>query len=152
MLQYSNCLYVVTVPRISLQPSGYLQGVVGEMQNINCSVSISSMLYLDSVELLWINDNVIVTDDNRIIIATYITENPSSFTYTTIIQFAYLMERDEGNYTCIVEVDDMVESRSIMLENLRSKQTYKLSSIKIYMLTYILFICSTQSCCRGYQY
>ena len=115
-------LFIVPVPRISLQPSGYLQGVVGEMQDITCSVTITSEIDPDSVDLTWKLDDNIITTDNRVTIITNITENPFSFTYTTIIQFAYLMEGDEGNYTCNVEVDDMMESRSIVLENLRSMQ------------------------------
>ena len=111
---------LVPVPRISLQPSGYLQGVVGEMQDITCSVTITSTIDPDSVELTWTNADSIITADNGVTIITNITENPFSFAYTTIIQFAYLMEGDEGNYTCNVEVDDMMESRSIVLENLRS--------------------------------
>ena len=113
-------IYVVPVPRISLQPSGYLQGVVGEMQDITCSVTITSTIDPDSVELTWTNADSIITADNRVTILTKITENPFSFTYTTIIQFIYLMEGDEGNYTCNVEVDDMMESSSITLDNLRS--------------------------------
>ena len=113
-------LLIVPVPRISLQPSGYLQGVVGEMQDIICSVTITSTIDPDSVEMTWTNADSIITTDNRVTIITNITENPFSFTYTTIIQFAYLMEGDEGNYTCNVEVDDMMETRSIILENLRS--------------------------------
>ena len=115
-------MFVVPVPRISLQPSGYLQGVVGEMQDIICSVIITSTVTVDpdSVELTWSHDDGIITTDNRVTIITNITENPFSFTYTTIIQFAYLMEGDEGNYTCSVEVDDIMESHSIILENLRS--------------------------------
>ena len=111
---------LVPVPRISLQPSGYLQGVVGEMQDITCSVTITSTIDPDSVELTWTNADSIITADSTVTIITNITENPFSFTYTTIIRFAYLMEGDEGNYTCNVEVDDMMESRSITLENLRS--------------------------------
>ena len=113
--------YVVRIPKVSLQPSGYLQGVVGEMQVITCSVTITSTIDPDSVELTWTNaDNIIIADDNRVTTITDITENPSSFTYTTIIQFAYLMEGDEENYSCNVKVDDMMESSSITLDNLRS--------------------------------
>ena len=108
------------VLRISIQPSGYLQGVVGEMQVITCSITITSTIDPDSVDLTWTNADSIITADNRVTIITNITENPSSLTYNTIIQFAYLMEGDEGNYTCNVEVDDMMESNSITLDNLRS--------------------------------
>ena len=113
-------MFIVPVPKISLQPSGYLQGVVGEMQDIICSVTITSIIDPDTVELTWTNADSIITTDNRVTIITNITENPFSFTYTTIIQFVYLLEGDEGNYTCNVEVDDIMESHSIILENLGS--------------------------------
>ena len=120
ILNVPFCVNLVPIPRISLQPSGYLQGVVGEMQDIICAVTITSTIDSDSVEMTWINADSIITADNRVTIITNITENPFSFTYITIIQFTYLMEGDEGNYICSVEADDMMESRSIILENLRS--------------------------------
>ena len=91
------------------------------MQDIICSVTITSAIDPNSVELTWTNNDSIITTDNRVTITpTNITENPSSFTYTTTIQFDYLMEEDEGDYTCNVTVDDMMESNSITLQNLRS--------------------------------
>ena len=90
------------------------------MQDIICSVTIASAIDPNSVELTWANNDSIITTDNRVTITpTNITENPSSFTYTTTIQFAYLMEEDEGNYTCNVAVVDMIESRSVKLQYFR---------------------------------
>ena len=106
------------VPRISLQP---LQGIVGEMQSIICSVTITSAIDPNSVELTWTNNDSIITTDNRVTITpTNITENLSSFTYSTTIQFAYLMEGDEGDYTCNVTANDMMVSHFTTLQNLRS--------------------------------
>ena len=124
-MYYCYCVrwFIVPVPRISLQSRRFLQGVVGEMKNITCSVTITSEIDPDLVELTWTHDDSIITADERITIVTNITENPSSFTYTTMIQFAYLMEEDEGKHICSVEVGDMMESRSIIFENLRSMQT-----------------------------
>ena len=91
------------------------------MQEIICSVTVTSAVDPNSVELTWTNADSIITADNRVTITpTSVTENPSSFTYTTTIQFAYLMEGDEGYYTCNVTVDDMMESQSTTLEYLRS--------------------------------
>ena len=105
------------VPRISFQLS---VSILGEMQDIICSVTITSAIDPNSVELTWANNDSIITTDNRVtIIPTNITVNPSSFTYSTTIQFAYLMEEDEGNYTCNVAVDDMMESRLVKLQILR---------------------------------
>ena len=90
------------------------------MQDIICSVTITSAIDPNSVELTWTNNGSIITSDNRVTITpTNITENPSSFTYTTTIQFAYLIEEDEGNYTCNIAVNDMMESRLVKLQNLR---------------------------------
>jgi len=114
-------LYVVPAPRISFQPSGFFSRVIGERQDIICSVTINSAIDPSSVELTWTNDNGIITSDNRVtIVPTKVTANLHSFTYTTVIQFAYLMEADEGNYTCNVTVDEMMESRTTILQNLRS--------------------------------
>ena len=145
---------VVPVPRISLQPSGFLQGVVGEMQDIICSVIITAAIDSNSVELTWTNNDSIITADNRVTITpTNITENPSSFTYSTTIRFTDLMEGDEGNYTCNVTVDDMMESHSITLQKLKSTYVY---TINVYVATNLLefdiihvnFIFhSTQPCC-----
>ena len=115
MLWFSDGFYTVPIPKVSLQSSRYSEGLVGEMQDIICSVTITSTIDPDSVELTWTLDDSIITTDNRVTIITNITENPSSFTYTTIIQFAYLVEGDGGNYTCNVAVDDMMESRFITL-------------------------------------
>ena len=121
---YNNNLCIsVPVPRISFLPSGFLQGTVGEMQDIICSVTISSAVDPDSIELTWTDaDNIVTADDRVTIISTNITENSFSFTYTTAIQFAYLTEDDGGSYTCNIAVDNMMESRSVALQNLRSKQ------------------------------
>ena len=90
------------------------------MQDIICSVTITSATDPNSVELTWTSDDSIITTDNRVTITpTNITENPSSFTYSTTIQFAYLTEEDEGDYTCHVAVDDMMESHSVKLQNLQ---------------------------------
>ena len=112
-------MFVALVSRLSLRPSGFLQGVVGEMQDFICSFTITSAIEPDSVELTWTNNDSIITTDDRVTITpTNITENPSSFTYATTIQFAYLMQGDEGSYTCNVMADNITESESVTLQNL----------------------------------
>ena len=104
-----------------MQPSGFFSGIIGEMQDIICSVTITSTVDPSSVELTWINGSTIATLDNRVtIIPTNITANLHSFTYTTTIRFAYLTEADQGSYICSVIVNEMTESRTTTLQNLRS--------------------------------
>ena len=106
-----------------MEPSGFFSGIIGEMQDIICSVTVTSVVDPDSVKLTWTNASSIITSDNRVTITpTNVTANLHSFTYTTAIQFAYLMEGDEGNYICNVMADDMMESRTTTLQNLRSMQ------------------------------
>ena len=123
------------------------------MQDIICSVTINSAINSNSVELTWANNDSIITTDNRVTITpTNITKNPSSFTYSTTIQLAYLMEGDEGDYTCDVTVDDMMESHSTTLQNLTSK-LYICTYVRMFSFIHGHFVFhSTQSSCRGYQY
>ena len=95
-------------------------GIIGEMQDIICSVTVTSAIDPDSVKLTWTKASSIITSDKRVTITpTNITSNLHSFTYTTTIQFAYLMEGDEGNYICNVMLDEMMESRATTLQILR---------------------------------
>ena len=104
-----------------MQPSGFSSVTIGRIQDIICSVTITSAVDPDSVELTWTNASSIVTSDNRVTITpTNVTANLHSFTYTTIIQIAYLTEADEGNYICNVAANEMMESRTTTLQNIRS--------------------------------
>jgi len=117
--------FVVPSPGISLQPSGYFSSTIGQMQDLVCSVTITSAIDPDSVQLTWLNSDSIVTTDNRVtVIPTTVTSNTFSFTYTTVLQFSYLIEGDEGNYTCDLVTDDMYETESVLLQNLRSMCVY----------------------------
>ena len=98
------------------QPSSYIflqpnQPIVGQRQDVICSISVS--VDLDIVELGWLNEEVIVTNDSRVTIV----ELPNNFTFnssitgiTTIIRFDPLLEIDEGNYTCYYSVENETET------------------------------------------
>ena len=119
------CFSVVPSPGISLQPSGFFSGTIGQMQDLICSVTITSAIDPDSVELIWLDSENIITSDNRVTVTpTNITSNAFSFTYTTVLQFAYLMEGDEGNYTCNLVADEMLESQTVRLQNFRSMDAH----------------------------
>jgi len=88
------------------------------MQDLICSVTITSTIDPDSVQLTWLDSESIVTSDNRVtVIPTNITSNAFSFAYTTVIQFAYLIEGDEGNYTCDLAADGIFQSQTVHLQN-----------------------------------
>ena len=98
----------VPQPHIFLRPNGLSQGVIGQQQDLVCSVILSSTVDPSTVVLTW----NFASDDNRVtVIPTAITTDDGiGNVYTTVIQFAYLMEGDEGNYTCTLTVEDSAET------------------------------------------
>ena len=95
--------YVVLSPRTFLR-SNNLQGIIGEATDLVCLIAISSTVQTHSVNLTW---NFTSNDDRVTVIPTTITTDDSiGIIYTAVIQFAYLMEEDEGNYTCTAMIKD----------------------------------------------
>ena len=78
------------------------------MHELICSVAFSSIVEPSTVELVW---NFASTDSRVIVIPTTVTNDDTiGNIYSTVIQFAYLMEGDEGNYVCSLTVQDTLES------------------------------------------
>ena len=96
-------MYIAPTTVITLRPS-YLQlGTIGEPHDLVCLIALSSILQPSSVNLTW---NFTSNDDRVTVIPTTITTDDSiGIIYTTVIQFDYLMEGDEGNYKCTSTID-----------------------------------------------
>ena len=91
-----------------LRPDDLQQGIVGEMHELICSVALSSIVDPSTVKLVW---NVIITDSRVTVIPTTVTNDDTiGNIYSTVIQFAYPVKEDEGNYTCTLTIEDSVES------------------------------------------
>ena len=91
-----------------------------------CSISLPLDVDLDTVELGWLDEDDIVTNDSRVIIIepsndlSNISSNVNVNVFITIIQFDPLFEDDEGNYSCYSVVNETETSTSIQLQT-RSK-------------------------------
>ena len=59
--------------------------------------------------------------DCRVNIITISSDN----TYTSSLQFTYLMEGDEGTYTCNVMILETSGSKSVELQSLTSKSLHR---------------------------
>ena len=109
-------IYVFTVPspRVFLRPNHLQQGIIGEAIDLVCLIAISSTAQSSSVILTW----NFTSNDNRVtVIPTTITTDDSiGIIYTTVIQFAYLMEGDEGNYTCTATIGENSGESTFNLE------------------------------------
>ena len=112
--------YAVPTPTVTISPSGPIQGaMVGSPQVINCTVSTVSGVKSSSVMISWMEPGGgNITNDNRVTISP---TTSSGNTYTSSLQFTYLMEGDEGNYTCNVMILDANGSDSVEIQSLTSK-------------------------------
>ena len=106
-------VYIAPTPRIFLRPNYFQQGTIGEPHKLVCSIALSSTVQTTSVNLTW---NFTSNDDRVTVIPTTITTDDSiGIIYTTVIQFDYLIEGDEGNYTCSVRIEDSVGNSTFNL-------------------------------------
>ena len=90
------------------------QATIGESLDLVCSITISSTVQTSSVNLTW----NFTSNDNRVtVIPTTITTDDSiGIIYTTVIKFVYLMEGDEGNYTCNLTTEGYSTESTFYLE------------------------------------
>ena len=101
-----------------ISPSGAIQGaMVGNPQVINCTVSTVTGVESSSVMISWMGPGGAITSiSGRISIGS--VTNDGNNMYTSSLQFTYLMEGDEGTYTCNVMIVDTSESQSVELQSL----------------------------------
>ena len=115
---------IVPDPTIVVLPSGPIQGaMVGSPQDIQCIVNAVSGVELSSVMISWMEPGgESITSDSRVTISPTIS---SGNNYTSSLQFNYLMEGDEGTYTCKVMILETNASHLIELQNLIGKQSIR---------------------------
>ena len=91
---------------------------MGSHQVINCTVSKVSGVESSSVMISWMGPGGVITNDSRMTISP---TTSSGANYTSSLQFTYLMEGDEGTYTCNVMILETNGSQSVELQSLTSK-------------------------------
>ena len=113
-------LSVVPTPTVTISPFGPIQGaMVGGPQAITCTVSTVSGVESSSVMISWMGpEGGTIISDSRVIISP---TTSSGNTYASSFQFTYLMEVDEGTYTCNVMILDTSGSQSVELQSLTGK-------------------------------
>ena len=94
--------------------------MVGSPQDIQCIVSTVSGVESDLVTISWIGPNLI--NNSRIIITEPQFGKSPLNTYNSTLRFAYLMEGDEGIYTCSVTILETANLQTVEIESLTSKQ------------------------------
>ena len=74
---------------------------MGVPQVFNCTVSTVSGVESSSLMISWMGPGGVITNDGRVTISP---TTSSGNTYTNSLQFTYLMEEDDGTYTCNVMI------------------------------------------------
>ena len=88
---------------------------MGSPRSIDCTVSTVSGVESSSVMISWMGPGGVITNDSRVTISP---TTSSGNNYTSSLQFTYLMEGDEGTYTCNVMILDTSRSQSVELQSL----------------------------------
>ena len=120
-------------------PSGPIQGaMVGSPQDIQCIVSTVSGVELSSVMISWMGPGGgSITNDSRVTISQ---TTSSGNNYTSSLQFTYLMEGDEGMYTCNVMI---LETNASHFINLHSPSgTYTIYVAIHILMSNCLLVCT----------
>ena len=93
--------------------------MVGSPQDIQCIVSTVSGVELSSVVTSWMGPGgESITNDSRVTISP---TTSSGNNYTSSLQFTYLMEGDEGMYTCNVMILETNTSQFVEIKNVIGK-------------------------------
>jgi len=93
--------------------------MVGDLLTLECMVSTVRGVEFDSVMISWMGPGGRIDADGSRVIVNLITS--SNNVYTSIVQFTYLMEGDNGTYTCNVMVLEVPGTVSIDLGTLASE-------------------------------
>ena len=97
--------------------------MVGSPQDIQCMVSTVGGVELSSVMISWMGPGgESITNDSRVTISP--TTTSSGNNYTSSLQFTYLMEGDEGMYTCNVMILETAASNYRNIQYLASTFAY----------------------------
>ena len=97
--------------------------MVGSPQAIQCIVVTVNGVELSSVMISWMGpDGSLITGSGRIIVNP-VTSSVTSYgiNYLNSLHFIYLMEGDEGLYTCNVMILDSNQTNVVELGNLTCK-------------------------------
>ena len=116
----SYCMpFLVPTPTLSLLSDPIQGAMVGSPQDIQYIVSTVSGVELSFVMISWMGPGgESITNNSRMTISqtTYNGNN-----YTSSLRFTYLMEGDEGIYTCNVMILDTTLSNNIAIGSITSK-------------------------------
>ena len=118
--------------------------MLGSPQVINCTVSTVSGVKSSSVMISWMGPGGNITTTNGRVSIGSVTDDGNNL-YTRSLQFTYLMEGDEGTYTCNVMILDSSGSQSVELQSLTSKFILEQVNKSTHLSVVILYSANSNS-------
>ena len=117
-------VFVDCFVKVFSQPIGFGKHIVGQAEDVICSISVSADVNAYNVELGWLYDDDIITNDSRVTINTsngYFNDS----TVVTVIQFDPLIEDDKDKeYFCYSILNGSLIYEFVNLKNFMSKLLY----------------------------
>ena len=109
--------FTVPTPDVSVIPFHSIDGaMVGTSQEIHCTVSTVGGVEFNTVVINWMGPGRdTITNDSRVTISPTTSINNN---YISTLKFIYLMEGDEGIYTCDVVILETNASDHVEITNL----------------------------------
>ena len=101
--------------------------MVGSPQVLMCTVNTVDGVEANLVSISWRGPEGSYANNSRVTIEMdreeqQISETPlHDNTYNSTLRFAYMMQGDEGSYTCSVTILDAVNTQAVVIEFLNSK-------------------------------
>ena len=96
--------------------------MVGSPQEIHCTVGAVNGVESSSVMISWMGPGgSTIRNDSRVTISPTVSFGNN---YISTLEFTYLMEGDEGMYTCDVMILETRQSDSIKIYNLTGEFAY----------------------------
>jgi len=124
--------FIVPTFTIAIVPFGPLQGdLVGTHQEIHCTASTVSGVMLNAVRVTWARPGEIITNSSRVTISPIMVDGND---FINTLDFAYLMEGDDGSYTCDIMILETVASDFIEINNLTGTVCMLLMDTHLYAM------------------
>ena len=117
--------------------------MVGSPQVLMCTVNTVDGVESNLVTINWTGPEGSYTNDSRITTEMDRRElqiSETHNTYNSTLQFAYLMEGDEGMYTCGVTILDTSNFQKAEINTLISKQVILIIYVSCIICTYIVYL------------
>ena len=127
-------MFVVSLFSVTVTSTDSMQGaVVGDTLDIQCTAEVAfNGVESSSVVFVWLGpEGIPIRNDSRVTISP---TNSFPKTFNSTLHFSYLMEGDDGRYTCNVMILRANQSDSIELGRLNSK-SHDCNVLILYFIT-----------------